>query len=92
MNIRDITKDDLAKLEFIELPAAELERIDWSENGTGWWRIVAEVVCNSCGAYQAIDSDPTNDRAVATTLAVKLFKEAGWRVDKDAGVLCGVCT
>ena len=89
MNLRDMTKEDLAKLEFIELPAAELERIDWTENGTGWWRIVAEVVCSSCGAYQAIDSDPTNDRAVATTLAVKLFNEAGWRVVDDAGVLCG---
>ena len=92
MNLRVITKNDLAKLEFIELPAAELERIDWSENGTGWWRIVAEISCSSCGAYQAIDSDPTNDRDVATTLAVKLFNEAGWRGDADAGVLCGDCT
>ncbi len=92
MNLRDMTKEDLAKLEFIELPAAELERIDWSENGMGWWRIVAEIVCISCGAYQAIDSDPTNDKNVATTLAVKLFNEAGWRGDADAGVLCGDCT
>ena len=92
MNLRDITADDLAKIEIIELPAAELERIDWSETGTGWWRIVAEISCSSCGAYQAIDSDPTNDRDVATTLAVKLFNEAGWRGDADAGVLCGDCT
>ncbi|MCH9035301.1 MAG: hypothetical protein IID42_12505 [Planctomycetes bacterium] len=92
MNLRDIIADDLAKLEFIELPAVELERIDWSEKGTGWWRIVAEIVCSSCGAFQAIDSDPTNDKNVAATLAVKLFNEAGWRVDKDAGTLCGDCT
>ncbi|MCH8149939.1 MAG: hypothetical protein IH987_18495 [Planctomycetes bacterium] len=91
MNLRDITKDDLAKLEFIELPAAELERVDWSETGTRWWRIVAEISCSSCGAYQAVDSDPTNDRDVATALAVKLFNEAGWRASDPARVLCGDC-
>ena len=92
MNLRDITADDLAKLEFIDLPPAELERVDWSEEGTGWWRIVAEIVCRSCGAYQAIDSDPTNDKNVARTLSVKLFNQAGWRVDADAGTLCENCT
>lgn len=92
MDLRDITADDLAKLEFIELPAAELERVDWSETGTGWWRIVAEISCSSCGASQAVDSDPTNDRDVATALAVKLFNEAGWRAADSARVLCGDCS
>ncbi len=92
MNLRDITADDLAKLEFIELPAAELERIDWSETGTAWWRIVAEISCSLCCACQAVDSDPTSDKDIATALAVKLFTEAGWRVDADAGALCGGCS
>jgi hypothetical protein len=91
MSARSITADDLSKLEWIELTAEGLARVDWTGEGTGWWRIVAEIDCQSCGAHQAVDSDPVNDKSIATTLTIKLFNQAGWRVDERAGVICGAC-
>ncbi len=91
MGLRDITADDLTTLEWIDLPAGELQRVDFDGTGGGWWRIVAEIDCRSCGAHQGVDSDPVNDKSVATTLTVKLFSQAGWRVDEHAGVQCGEC-
>lgn len=91
MSLREINADDLSKLEWIDLPTEELQRVDFEGTGTGWWRIVAEIHCQSCGALQAVDSDPVNDKTVATKLTVKLFNEAGWRVDEQTGVICGDC-
>ena len=93
MTTRNITADDLTKLEWIEIPQAELHRVDFQEGDLQerWWRIVAEMVCSSCGAFQAVDSDPTNDRKAATRLTVGLFHDAGWRVDENGGVHCAEC-
>lgn len=91
MTLRKITAEDLATLDWIGIHSVELEKIGWTDTGTSWWRIVAEIICSSCARYQAADSDPTNDKEVATTLAVALFNDAGWRVDEPAGVLCRDC-
>ena len=93
MALREITAEDLTTLRWIDIPAAELKRVDWTESNTktGWWRIVAEMSCSSCGAYQAADSDPTNDKQVATTLALALFNNVGWRVDEANRAVCGEC-
>ncbi len=91
MSLREITADDLATLNWIDLTEEELRRVDFEGTGGGWWRIVAEMVCHSCGAFQAVDSDPTNDKGVATTLAVRLFIGAGWRVNENGEVRCEAC-
>ena len=94
MALREITAEDLTTLRWIDLPALDLERIAWTETKTetGWWRIVAEISCSSCDAYQAADSDPTNDKQVATTLALALFNDVGWRVDERNRPFCGACS
>ena len=93
MALRKITAEDLTTLRWIDIPPFELERIAWTDTNTetGWWRIVAEISCSSCGAYQAADSDPTNDKQVATTLTLALFNDVGWRVDESNGTVCGDC-
>ena len=93
MALRIITAEDLTTLSWIDIPPFELERVGWADTKTetGWWRIVAEVSCSSCGAYQAADSDPTNDKGVATTLALALFNDAGWRADERNRAVCGDC-
>ncbi len=93
MAVRKITAEDLTTLRWIDISPFELERVGWADTSTetGWWRIVAEISCSSCGAYQAADSDPTNDKEVATTLALALFNNAGWRVDTRSRVVCGEC-
>ncbi len=93
MALRTITAEDLTTLRWIDIPPFDLERVDWTDTGTetGWWRIIAEISCGTCGAYQAADSDPTNNKEVATTLALALFNDAGWRVDTCSRVVCGDC-
>lgn len=93
MALRKITAENLTTLRWIDMPVGDLERIAWSESetGTGWWRIVAEIACSSCGAFQAADSDPTNDKQVATTLALALFNDVGWCVDERNRPVCGDC-
>ncbi len=93
MALRKITAENLTTLRFIDLPPSELERVAWTDTNkeTGWWRIVADITCSSCGAYQAADSDPTNDKQVATTLTLALFNNVGWRVDERNQAMCGDC-
>ncbi len=94
MALRRITAEDLTTLSWIDIPPLELERLGCTDSHmeAGWWRIVAEISCSSCGAYQAADSDPINDKEVATTLCLALFNNAGWRVDTRSRVVCGDCT
>ena len=93
MALRIITVEDLTTLRWIDIPRFELERVDWKAAGaeTAWWRIVADIVCGACGAYQAVDSDPTNDKQVATNLALGLLNDVGWRVDDRNRCVCGDC-
>ena len=95
MALRRITAEDLTTLRWIDILPFELERVDWTETatagGTGWWRIVAEITCSACGAVQAVDSDPTNDKQVATALALTLFDGAGWRADEHNRAVCPDC-
>ena len=93
MTLRKITAGDLTTLRWIDIPPSELERVGWKDTTTqtGWWRIVADISCSSCGAYQAADSDPTNDKQVATTLTLELFNNVGWRVDERNRSVCGEC-
>ncbi len=93
MALRKITAEDLTTLRWIDMPAVDLEMLGWtgSSREMGWWRIVAEISCSSCDAYQAADSDPTNDKQVATTLVLGLFNDVGWRVDERNRPVCGDC-
>ena len=93
MTLRKITAEDLTTLRWIDIPLSQLDRIAWTVTSTetGWWRIVAEISCRSCSAYQAADSDPTNDKQVATSLALALFHDVGWRVDDRNRAVCGDC-
>ena len=93
MALRKITAEDLTTLSWIDIPPFELERVGWADTDrqTGWWRIIAEIICSSCGAFQAVDSDPTNDKQVATTLALGLLDGVGWRVDERNRAVCGDC-
>ena len=88
MTFRKITSGDLTTLRWIDIPVLDLERVAWAESDTvtGWWRIVAEISCSSCDAYQAADSDPTNDKQVAITLALALFNDVGGRFDPYLGL------
>ena len=93
MTLRRITTDDLTTLRWIDIPPNSLERVGWenSNRESSWWRIVAEISCSSCSAFQAVDSDPTNDKQVATTLTLGLFNEVGWRADERNRPVCGDC-
>ncbi len=91
MAIREIIADDLTTLRWIALSPSELASVGWTEAESGWWRIVAELSCHACGAFQAADSDPVNDKSVATTLAVRLFNGVGWRVDEHSRAVCDGC-
>lgn len=93
MTLRRITAKDLTTLRWIDIPPERLERVGWTDSNreTGWWRIVAEITCSSCGAFQAVDSDPTNDKQVATTLTLGLFNDAGWRADERNRAVCKDC-
>ena len=74
-----------------ELTAADLSTLEWNDAGEGWHRIVADVTCARCGAYQAADSDPVTDQASATTLCVRLFNQVGWRLGRVGELLCPDC-
>jgi hypothetical protein len=74
-----------------ELSAEHLSTLDWRDAGQGWVQIVADVTCAGCGGYQAADCDPTNDRAAAVRLALRLFNHVGWRVDPGHRLLCPEC-
>ncbi len=93
MAARKVAAEDLTTLRWIDIPPFEMERVGWTDTNTetGWWRIVAEISCCYCGAYQAADSDPTNDKQVATTLTLRLFNNVGWRVDELDRVVCADC-
>ena len=93
MKLRKILAEHLTTLRWIDIPTSELQRVAWTDTKreTGWWRIVAEISCSSCGSFQGADSDPTNDKQVATTLALGLFHEAGWRVGENDRPVCGSC-
>ncbi len=93
MTLRKITADDLTSLRWIDIPILDLERVAWAESDTvtGWWRIVAEISCSSCDAFQAADSDPINDKQLAIAFALALFNDVGWRVDERNRTVCGDC-
>ena len=69
----------------------ELQELSWIETEAGWWRIVADLTCGVCGAYQAADCDPTNDKQKTLQLCVRLFNSVGWRVDGTGKVHCLDC-
>ncbi len=93
MAIRNITEKELTTLDWIQIPRSELDRVDWTDSTkeTGWWQIVAEMTCSSCGAFQAADSDPTNDRPMTIKLCLKLFNDVGWRVNDHDCPVCADC-
>jgi len=73
------------------ISGGDLQNLSWERVGPGWWRIAADLTCSVCGAYQAVDSDPTNDKAEALTLCARLYDSVGWRVNDMNRVLCCNC-
>ena len=69
----------------------DLQNIGWDDVGAGWYRIMADLTCSKCGAYQAADSDPTNDKAEALSLCARLYDSVGWRVNNSDQVVCTDC-
>jgi hypothetical protein len=69
----------------------DLQNLNWDQVGHGWWRIMADLTCAKCGAYQAADSDPTNDKAEALGLCARLYESVGWKVDDNGQVICSDC-
>lgn len=78
MGLRNITQEHFSTLS-------------WEAYAAGWFRIVADVTCSRCGAYQAADSDPVQDKEESVQLCVRLLNQVGWRVDEREGVLCPSC-
>ena len=74
-----------------KISSDDLQNLGWDQVGAGWWRIMAELTCAKCGAYQALDSDPTNDKAEALTLSARLYDSVGWKVDDEDRVICASC-
>ncbi len=74
-----------------EITVDDFVTLDWSDAGDEGWRIVADLTCSACGAYQAADSDPIKVKERATQLAVRLFNSVGWRADERNQVLCPSC-
>lgn len=66
--------------------------LGWEDYLPGWFRIVADVTCGRCGAYQAADSDPVQDKEESINLCVRLFNHVGWRVSETGEVLCPECS
>ena len=93
MTVRKITTENLTTLRWIDVTQSQLEKVAWTDTSLKevLWRIVADITCSSCGAYQAADSDPTNDKQVATVLTLGLFDRVGWRIDEKNRVLCEEC-
>lgn len=75
---REITPEDLANLEFVAT-------VD------GARRIAADLTCTRCGAYQAVDSDPSLDPSTMPQLAARLLNQVGWRADVQGRALCPDC-
>jgi hypothetical protein len=69
----------------------DLQNLGWDLVTSGWWRIAADLTCAKCGAYQALDSDPTNDKAEALALSAQLYESAGWKVNAEDQVICSDC-
>ena len=78
MTAREITPDDLANLKFVT-------------TDDGARRIVADLTCTRCGAFQAVDSDPSPDPSTMPRLAARLMNQAGWRANDDGNALCPNC-
>lgn len=74
-----------------ELRVGDLSHLDYACAEEGGWRVVAELTCTGCGAFQAADSDPAPEKARLAELAVRLFNSAGWRIGATRGVLCPDC-
>lgn len=78
MGLRYVTVDDLCTLDFEQTPEG--------------WKIFADLTCARCGAYQAADADPAPAKDRQAVLAVRLFGQAGWRVEEASrAVLCVSC-
>jgi len=73
-----------------ELTASELGEINWNEVAPGLFRIVADVTCARCGAYQAADCDPTSRKDAAVRMTVQLLNSVGWRVEASQ-TICPDC-
>ncbi len=73
------------------ITARDFVHLDWRETDEGGSRIVAELTCDHCGAYQAADCDPTEQKSRAVALAVRLFNAVGWRADARDRRLCPDC-
>jgi hypothetical protein len=69
----------------------DIQNLSWDAVAPGWWRIIADVTCGKCGAFQAADSDPTNDKAEAMALCARVFNSVGWKVDDNDRVVCSDC-
>jgi len=69
----------------------DIQNLNWDTVGHGWWRIAADLTCDRCGAFQAADSDPTNNKAEAMALCARLFDSVGWKVDDQDRVICSNC-
>jgi hypothetical protein len=69
----------------------ELRNLTWSAADEGGWRIGADLTCDRCGAYQAVDSDPTTQKERAVELATRLLGSVGWRVNEAGEVACPNC-
>lgn len=65
--------------------------VDWTDVGEEGYRINADLTCSRCGAYQAVDSDPSFNKTRPIALAVRLFNAVGWRADSEGGPVCPDC-
>lgn len=74
-----------------KISSDDLQNLGWDQVGNGWWRIMADLTCANCGAYQALDSDPVNDRAEALTLSARLYDAVGWKIDDENRIICENC-
>lgn len=72
------------------LTADDLGPIGWTPCAPGEFRIVAELTCADCGAYQAADCDPTPRQNAALRMTVRLFNAVGWR-SAGGRPLCPAC-
>jgi len=78
-------------MDLREIVADDFHQFEWDDLGYGAWRIVADLTCRACGAYQAADSDPTPDKGNATRLCVRLFNSIGWRANERQQIVCPDC-
>jgi hypothetical protein len=82
----------MASMELRPIVQESLMTLAWGEDyAPGWFRIVADITCSRCGAYQAVDSDPVQDKEESVRLSLRLLNHVGWRVDDRDQVLCPDC-